>query len=66
MKAIHREIGSTPHCKPAPHDPTLLEIHGIGLASTCDQYCKAIDDFIAENIDEQSMFAIISSRKVLS
>ncbi len=58
MQAIHRPIGSTPHCKPTPHDKTLLE-------STADQYCNAITDFIAGNINEQECFAIMSARKVL-
>ena len=65
MQAIHREIGSTPHCKPAPHDKTLLELNGIGLASTADQYCTAIDGFIAGHITEQAMFSIMSAHKVL-
>ena len=65
MQAIHRPIGSTPHCKPTPHDKTLLELNGIGLESTADQYCNAITDFIAGNINEQECFAIMSARKVL-
>jgi len=52
-------------CTPAPHDPTLLELHGIGSESTANQYCEAIRAFIAGEIDERKMFTIIGSRKII-
>jgi|SRR6266566_3422625 len=54
--------GNIPSCVPMPHDETLLEIFGVGEASTADQYCRAIEQYCADQIEEKEMWYIISAR----
>ena len=46
MRVTHRKRDTYPHCTPAPHDKTLLELEGIGIKSTRDQFCNAIREYI--------------------
>ncbi len=70
MRVTTRAIGDIPGCKPVGHSPSLLELAGIGLAPTADQYCEAIRRYILDrdhpdHIDEMRMWSIMSMRRVI-
>jgi hypothetical protein len=44
---------------------SYLEQLSIGEASTAEQYCSAIKQFVSGKIDELAMWNIISSRRFL-
>ena len=48
-----------------PNGKSYLEQLSIGEASTAEQYCSAIKQFVARKIDEITMWNIISARRVL-
>jgi hypothetical protein len=49
--------------RPMPHDPTLAELNGLCPHDTADEYITAIDQWIAGDIPESTMWSRLNNLK---
>lgn len=52
-------------CVPAPHDKTLLELHGLTSDDLSNQYCNSIKAFLRRDITLERCMSIMGSKRKL-